>query len=115
MAGVKVDSSIKIQGRDFTPLLKSKKVDWNNDLFCEYSTKHQSQTDMRMYRTAKWKLIRDFKNDRRDELYDLVNDPEETTNLFDSKDAAVMEEKNRLQQMLQQTMERLNDPLLSRN
>lgn len=115
MAGVKVDSSVKIQGRNFTPLLMSKKVDWNNDLFCEYSTKHQSQTDMRMYRTEKWKLIRDFKNEGRDELYDLVNDPEETTNLIDSKDATAIKEKNRLQRMLQQTMQRLNDPLLSRN
>ena len=37
---------------------------------------------MRMIRTPRWKLVRDFLNPERDELYDLGADPEETTNLI---------------------------------
>ena len=37
-----------------------------------------------MYRTPEWKLKRDFINPGWDELYDLKNDPGETTNLYES-------------------------------
>lgn len=38
---------------------------------------------MRVWRTKKWKLIMDYKNTYRHELYNLEKDPEETTNVFD--------------------------------
>ena len=44
---------------------------------------------MRMYRTGEWKLIRDFLNPGRDELYDLKNDPEERKNLIGVDSAEV--------------------------
>ena len=37
------------------------------------------------WRTPKWKLVRDFLNEGRDELYDLSKDPEETNNLINSE------------------------------
>ena len=40
---------------------------------------------MRGWRTPKWKLVRDFFNEDRDELYDLSKDPEETNNLINSE------------------------------
>jgi uncharacterized sulfatase len=44
---------------------------------------------MRMYRTPEWKLIRDFLDPSRDELYNLKDDPEETKNLIAVQTAEV--------------------------
>ena len=41
---------------------------------------------MRCWRTAEYKLVRDFLNPDRDEFYDLVNDPGETKNLITTSD-----------------------------
>ena len=79
------------------PLLQGEKISsWDNDFYAEYSTHHQSRTHMRMYRTAKWKLIRDFLNPERDELYDLAADPAETKNLIASKDPQVKQAREYL-------------------
>lgn len=70
-----------LRGRSIVPLLQGKApADWNNDYFGQYSTKHQSKTDMRCYRTKRWKLVRDYRNPERDELFDLQNDPQESKN-----------------------------------
>jgi choline-sulfatase len=83
IAGIAQPKNTVIRGRSFLPLLLGDSVpNWDNDLYAEYSTKHQSHTHMRMYRTPEWKLVRDFMNPDRDELFDLVNDPMETTNLL---------------------------------
>lgn len=71
-----------VRGRNLLPLLLDKTTDWDDQLYGEYSTHHQSRTHMRMVRTPKWKLVRDLLNPERDELYDLAADPEETTNLI---------------------------------
>lgn len=89
IAGAKLPKGETIRGRNFTDLLRGKSIDWDNDFYGEYSTKHQSRTHMRCYRTANWKLVRDFRNPQRDELFNLKNDPGETTNLINSKDADV--------------------------
>ena len=90
MAGVSTQPSWRLRGRDFTPLLKGRKpTDWDNTYYAEYSTHHQSRTHMRMISTGQWKLIRDFLNPIRDELYHLARDPDEATNLIRSKDPRV--------------------------
>ena len=33
-----------VRGRNFLPVLFGKSVEWDNDLYAEYSTKHQSRT-----------------------------------------------------------------------
>lgn len=87
MAGIELDPEILIRGRNMVPqLLGKRKLDWNNSYYAEYSTKHQSQTDMRMISNGKWKLIRDFNNSGRDELYNLVKDPAESNNLIKQQD-----------------------------
>ena len=79
IAGVNTPGDLR--GRSIVPVIQGNApANWNNDFFGQYSTKHQSKTDMRCYRTPQWKLIRDFKNPERDELYDLKNDPAEATN-----------------------------------
>jgi choline-sulfatase len=113
MADVDKPDTITTHGRNFLPLLLNQKIpDWNNDFYAQYSTHHQSLTEMRMYRTSGWKLLRDFKNPERDELYYLKQDPEETTNL-------IKEEK--YQQVIQQLHEKIiakmhetNDPVVNR-
>ncbi len=98
-----------IRGRDLTPLLLGTASDWDNELYGEYSTHHQSRTHMRMLRTQQWKLVRDFLNPERDEFYDLGNDPEETTNLV--RHPAVRAEIERLSAALQGRMREVGDRL----
>ena len=113
IAGVKPPEGETIRGRDFSSLLKGAQVkDWNNDFYAEYSTKHQSRTHMRMYRTPQWKLVRDFLNPERDELFNLVDDPAESNNLIASKDAQVQKTLSQLHQKIIEQMKANDDPVL---
>ena len=47
-------------------------------------------------RTPQWKLMVDFQNPGREELYDLENDPREQHDLSDSSDPNVRRIKRRL-------------------
>ena len=87
-------------------------MDWDNDFFAEYSTKHQSRTHMRGWRTPKWKLIRDFLNQQRDELYDLAGDPDETNNLIHSKDSGHLAIIKELHAKILARMQETKDPVL---
>ena len=69
-------------------------------------------THMRMYRTPEWKLIRDFLNEGRDELYHLTEDPDETTNLIASEDPAVAGIIEQLHGKIIEYMRETNDPVL---
>ncbi len=101
-----------VRGRNFLPVLLGKSIQWDNDFYAEYSTKHQSRTHMRGWRTPKWKLVRDFLNEGRDELYDLVNDPGETTNLIASEKPAHQAVVKELHAKILAKMEALADPAL---
>ena len=109
VAGVKLPENVLIPGRSFLPLLRGKKIDWDNDLYAEYSMKHGAQTHMRAWRTTKWKLMQDFNNEGRAELYNLENDPAETKNLIDSTDPEVQQVKARLSQKILAKMREIND------
>jgi len=113
MAGLDVPVGASIRGRDVTPILKGRTIEWDNDFFAQYSTHHQSQTDMRMYRTASWKLVRDFRNPERDELFHLISDPGETTNLIGSEDPQTRAVLERLHGKLMARMDEINDPVLA--
>ena len=82
MANAPRPADTVLRGNSIVPILKGESADWDNDFYAEYSTRHQSRTHMRMYRTPQWKLVRDFLNPERDELYNLESDPAETTNLI---------------------------------
>ncbi|MAT13765.1 MAG: N-acetylgalactosamine-6-sulfatase [Planctomyces sp.] len=114
LAGVEAPAVATEYGRSFVPLMKGETPDdWNDDFYAEYSTHHQSQTHMRMYRTPEWKLIRDFLNPERDELYHLTEDPEENENLIKSDDVVILAVKDELSQRILERMEAINDPLLT--
>jgi len=113
MAGVEPPEDAVIRGRNFWPLMQGEKLAWDNTLYAEYSMKHGAKTGMRAVRTPRWKLMIDFANPGRAELYDLQNDPRETTNLIDSEDAAAAERKLRRQILAK--MQELGDPALPAN
>lgn len=112
MAGVELPDEIEIRGRNAWPLLRGETIDWDNDLYGEYSMRHGATTDMRSYRTPEWKLMIDFANPGRAELYDLANDPAEHENLIESSDPAAREARKTLEATIRKRMRALGDPAL---
>jgi len=113
IAGAELPDGVLIRGRNFLPLLEGRQIDdWDNDHYAEYSTHHQSRTHMRMYRTPKWKLVRDFLNPGRDELYNLEADPAETTNLIGDPSPEVRQVIEDLHAKIVAKMREVNDPVL---
>jgi len=113
MAGVPAPQAVTLRGRDFLPLLRGRQIrGWDDDLYAEYSTHHQSRTHMRAYRTPRWKLVRDFLTPGRDELYDLQRDASEATNLIGSADPEVRRVIVELDARLRARMRALGDPAL---
>ena len=98
----------KLRGHSLVPLLRGETQARPDEVYAEYSTLHQSRTHMRMIRTADWKLVRDFLNPERDELYNLRRDPGETRNLVQTADAAVVEQLHR---KILERMRSLGDPV----
>jgi len=113
LAGVEVPKDLTIRGRDLVPLLKGEKVEWDNDLYCEFSQHHYTTTHLRAYRTPEWKLIRDFLNPGKDELYYLKADPDEAKNLIDSTDPKVLAVKKKLNGKLTARMWEIKDPVVT--
>jgi uncharacterized sulfatase len=113
MAGVALPASTGIRGRNFLPLLRGEKIpEWNNDLYSEYSMRVYARTDMRSYRTPRWKLVRDFLNPGRDELYHLERDPGEKRNLIGDSTLEVAAARQMLEARIHENMVRNHDPLL---
>ncbi|MGH9633091.1 MAG: sulfatase family protein [Bryobacteraceae bacterium] len=109
MAQVKVPENAGIYGRNLIPLLKGARTAWNNDLYGEYSQHHYVQADLRMFRTPEWKLVRDFRNKGKDELYHLAKDPAENHNLISEPSAQQI--RSKLDSALLARMRSLKDPL----
>jgi len=114
MAGVELPRGVLIRGRNFLPLLVGESIEWDNDLYCEYSLKHGATSHMRAMRTPQWKLMIDFHNTGREELYDLVGDPQEHHNLTDLNDPQVQHIKEKLRQRILKKMSDINDPVYKR-
>lgn len=112
MAGVELPESVEIRGRNAWPLLEGKSTEWDNNLYSEYSMRHGAKTDMRSWRTQQWKLVLDFANAGRNELYDLANDPQEATNLIESSDPEAQQARKTLEAKIRGRMQQLNDAAL---
>jgi len=112
IAGVEPPKNVKTHGRDFLPLLRGQKLAWDNDFYAEYSTHHQTRTHMRMFRTPEWKLVRDFLNPERDELYHLTEDRAETANLIQLNSPKIRQVTADLHKKILQNMRRTGDPVL---
>lgn len=68
---------------------------------------NDANDSMRSIRTAEWKLIRHYLSKNSDELYDLKNDPEESTNLY--ADSKHRNTRDTLQLRLEQWMTSIAD------
>jgi uncharacterized sulfatase len=112
MTGVPLPAEAEIHGRNAWPLLAGESLDWDNDLYSEYSMRHGAKVDMRCWRTPEWKLVIDFANAGREELYDLANDPLERSNLIDSSDEKVRHVRRELEAKIRARMHDLGDPAL---
>lgn len=75
------------QGNSLVPLIQNKKdIDWRDEFFFEhmYQPKRVSIPPTVGLRTERWKYVDFYKNDYQ-QLYDLIDDPEETVNLIESE------------------------------
>jgi arylsulfatase A-like enzyme len=103
-----------VRGRSIAPLLKGENIDnWDNDFYSEYSMINYCTAFMRSYRTPEWKLVRDFMNPERDELYHIALDPEENINLINDSSDKVREIIDSLHQKIIDQMKIIDDPLLN--
>ncbi len=93
-------------GRSFLPLLDNSKAlpDWRARQFGEYG-------DLRMVRTPQYKLVRRYYDDAPCELFDLIDDPTESHNLFG--DEVHQPVVDRLSREIDGYFERYQDPIKS--
>jgi hypothetical protein len=82
MADVALPQNASIHGRNALPILRGESIDWDNEHYAEYDMRVGAQVQMRAIRSPKWKLMVDYLNPGRVELYDLTSDPEERRNLY---------------------------------
>lgn len=117
LSGIRPAAQVIIRGRDLVERLEPGSQDTEDGLFMQYSMWNWNQTgaDLRAYRTREWKLILDFKNTVPHELYDLVNDPDETTNLYSSERDDIRKIRKLLQSKMVAEMEKYRDPALALN
>ena len=86
LAGVKPLAAM--DGRSLAPLLKGTVPnDWRTSFLVQYNTDtvfpRVKDMGYRAVRTQRWKYIRYLDLEGMDELYDLLNDPYEMTNVID--------------------------------
>jgi arylsulfatase A-like enzyme len=77
IAGCKLDSPETVPGISLSPLLQAEKGDFRDEIFME-------QEETRAIRTSQWLFMMRIENteyDFKQELYDLVNDPDERKDL----------------------------------
>jgi uncharacterized sulfatase len=116
IAGLTKPEQVTLRGRSVLPLLKGQAPrQWNSALYGEYSMRHGAKTHMRMYRTPQWKLVRDYQDRSRDELYHLAEDPRERVNLLDNElSSKARKAMRRLNRKLETKMRRIDEPLLKK-
>jgi arylsulfatase A-like enzyme len=113
LAGVVIPADM--QGKSFVPLCLGQSVPWRDAFLYEYYEFPQPHhvRPNRGVRTERWKLIHYFEEPQEWELYDLANDPKETTNLYGREEYAqtVQMLKDRLTALRRET----GDPDLGKN
>ena len=111
MAGLEPPDGAVLRGRNILPLLQGQSPPWGGDFFAQYRMRedHGDGADMCSYQTERWKLVRFLRNTRRDELYDRLNDPDETTNLVESDGPVVRDALRVLDAKLTAAMREIGD------
>jgi uncharacterized sulfatase len=106
IANIDQPENITVRGRSFLPLLMGEHMAWNDDHYAEYG-------HLRTYRSDGWKVVLDFSERQWHELYHLTDDPQEQTNLYNSKDKDVVAVKQALETQLLSQMRRISDPMMA--
>lgn len=109
VGGATVPAGTTLRGRSIVPLLRGESPAWDDDFYGEYNMRNGATTQMRVWRTAEWKLMRDFANPGRAELYHLARDPDEKTNLIDSDRPDAQAARTDLDQRIAARMQALGD------
>ncbi len=115
MAGVEQPKGVELRGENLVPLLTGKAKDTQRDgvfSFLSFDEDYERIFigELRMWRTDRWKLVRDFRNPHLDELYDLKNDPDEVKNVIANPEhEAIIAE---LHTKILSEMRKSNDPAL---
>ncbi len=104
-AGIKTPSHM--DGQSFLPLAQGKEIKWRDYfLYIYYWEKNYPQSPtVFCLRGSKWKYITYYGLWDTDELYDLENDPDETTNLIDKYPKIAREMENVLYNMMSEDMD----------
>jgi len=111
LLGIKAPPDYRQNGRDFSKLAQGiHSGEWRNEIFGQYDLHNGGLAFMRMLRTNDWKLVRYYRANELDELYDLQNDPGELTNLYKNSKYLVI--RSGLQKRLDEGMKSINDPIL---
>lgn len=104
MTGTQAPADAVLRGHNYLPIMQGKKIAWDNTAFAQ----HQQ---LRSFQNADWKLVRDFAEIGRDELYNLQDDPNETHNLIGSDDPQAKAACEQLNSQLVERMKLIEDPL----
>lgn len=113
MVGAELPKNKIIRGHSLVNLLKNgKSDDWQEDFYSEYSMINYAQAYMRSYRTRDWKLVKDFQNPARDELFNISKDPEENINMIHDSRLEIKTVIEDLENKITEQMRFLNDPLI---
>jgi len=84
LADCELESPEPVFGQSFGPLLSGETTEFRDEVFME-------QEETRAIRTSEWLFMKRLENTQygfKDELYDLVNDPDESVNLAQQPDYA---------------------------
>lgn len=112
MAGAKIPEGKIICGKSLVPLLKGEAhTRQRQDFYAEYSMINYSTAYMRAYRTPEWKLIKDFHDPERDELYNIARDPGENMNMIYDAREEIKQVILELNQQIMEQMKTIQDPL----
>ncbi len=113
VAGIEKTQRPKTEGRSFLPLLRARDVPWRDAMLGSYDQyQYEPPANLRMIRTDRWKLVRNYAAKGKDELYDLARDPHERTNLAGTPEAKARQAE--LAQRLVEWQRRLKDPILAK-
>ncbi|QGJ72349.1 N-acetylgalactosamine 6-sulfate sulfatase [Planctomycetales bacterium 10988] len=116
MLDLPLPNNCQAHGIDFSPLLEKGTIPQREAIFGQYDLHNGGLAYMRMIRTPRYKLIKQFNAKMMDELYDLQADPGETKNLIrrNAKQSdQVQKVHQRLEEQLTKWQQSINDPILN--